>query len=92
MAKLESSFVAFNTFAEDLAKSIQAGQVESTQIANELLNVKGRMKSSMQDWAKMIGERSSNMLDDLLSHQQEHLSMVCTFCGGSRDVSMLIGV
>lgn len=92
MAKLESSFVAFNTFAEDLAKSIQAGQVESTQIANELLNVKGRMKSSMQDWAKMIGERSSNMVDDLLSHQQEHLSMVCTFCGGSRDVSMLIGV
>lgn len=83
MAKLESSFAAFNTFAEDLAKSIQAGQVESTQIANELLNVKGQIQSSMQDWAKMIGERSANMVDDLLSHQQEHLSMVCAILGFS---------
>ena len=76
MANLETSFSAFNKMAKHLSKSIDHGHVGSSQASVSMLAVKDEVQASVRDWARGVSEKSTRMVEDLLEHQQEHLSMV----------------
>ena len=76
MASLEASFTAFNAMAKHFAKSIEHGQSSALQASASLLAMKDEVQVSVRDWASGVSEKSTRMVEDLLEHQQEHLSMV----------------
>ena len=76
MANLEASFTAFNTMAKHFAKSIERGQSSASQASASLLAMKNEVQVSVREWASGVSEKSTRMVEDLLEHQQEHLSMV----------------
>jgi len=76
MANLETSFSAFNKMTNHLAKSIDHGQVDASQASASLLAVKDEVQASVREWARGVSDKSTRMVEDLLEHQQEHLSMV----------------
>lgn len=75
-AALDSSFSAFNDMAKHLSKSIKHGQADASQASASLLAVKDEVQAFVRDWARGVSEKSTRMVEDLLEHQQEHLTMV----------------
>ncbi|WWD19337.1 hypothetical protein CI109_103796 [Kwoniella shandongensis] len=86
LAALEKSFTAFNDLAKRMAASNEKGQREAAETSKTLLAVKEEVQSSVREWAKGVSERSQKMVEDLLEHQQEHLTMVGSVLGSTADL------
>ncbi|CAD6590162.1 MAG: kinesin motor protein cin8, partial [Tremellales sp. Tagirdzhanova-0007] len=86
MANLEASFTAFNTMAKHFAKSIERGQSSASQASASLLAMKNEVQVSVREWASGVSEKSTRMVEDLLEHQQEHLSMVGSVLDSTADL------
>ncbi len=76
MAALDASFSSFNKMTKHLAKSVERGHVDTSQASTTLLAIKDEVQASVRDWAQGVSERTTKMVEELLEHQQEHLSMV----------------
>lgn len=76
LAALDRSFVAFNDLSQKLAASNEKGQREASDLSKSLLTVKDEVQNSVREWAQGVSERSKSMVDELLGHQQQHLTAV----------------
>ncbi|OWZ37339.1 kinesin family member 11 [Cryptococcus neoformans c45] len=76
LAALDRSFVAFNDLSQKLAASNEKGQREASDLSKSLLAVKDEVQNSVREWAQDVSERSKSMVDELLGHQQQHLTAV----------------
>lgn len=76
LAALDRSFIAFNDLSQKLAASNEKGQREASDLSKSLLAVKDEMQNSVREWAQGVSERSKSMVDELLGHQQQHLTAV----------------
>ncbi len=66
--------------AKHLSRSVEHGQVDDSKASASLLEVKDEVQASVRDWARGVSNKSTRMVEDLLEHQQEHLSMVGDCC------------
>ncbi|OWZ77152.1 kinesin family member 11 [Cryptococcus neoformans Bt85] len=76
LAALDRSFVAFNDLSQKLSASNEKGQREASDLSKSLLAVKDEVQNSVREWAQGVSERSKSMVDELLGHQQQHLTAV----------------
>ncbi|OXB35754.1 kinesin family member 11 [Cryptococcus neoformans] len=76
LAALDRSFVALNDLSQKLAASNEKGQREASDLSKSLLAVKDEVQNSVREWAQGVNERSKSMVDELLGHQQQHLTAV----------------
>lgn len=76
MEALDESLEVFRQTTEGLVQSIDAGQGEAAEAGTTLLKVKDEVQASVQQWARGVSEKSAEMVEGLLAHQDEHLSMV----------------
>lgn len=79
VAELEKSLAVYQKTAEGLIQSIEAGRMEAAEAGETLLRVRDEVKGSVRQWARGVSDKSTEMVQGLLAHQEEHLSMVSLF-------------
>ncbi|KAK4687098.1 kinesin family member 11, partial [Tremellales sp. Uapishka_1] len=86
MAALESTMSSIDQLARTLSQSISLTKEESCLASSAILAVKGEVQTSVREWARGVSERSTSMVDELLEHQQEHLTMVGSVLESTADL------
>ncbi|KAK8854531.1 hypothetical protein IAR55_003270 [Kwoniella newhampshirensis] len=86
LAALDKSFSVFNDLAKRMTASNEKGQREASETSKTLLAVKEEVQTSVREWAKGVSDRSQKMVEDLLEHQQEHLTMVGSVLDSTADL------
>ncbi|WVQ80021.1 hypothetical protein IAT38_002122 [Cryptococcus sp. DSM 104549] len=76
LAALDKSFATFNDLAKKLSASNDKGQREASDTSKALLAVKDEIQAFVREWAQGVSEKSRAMVEDVLEHQQLHLSTV----------------
>lgn len=85
-SSIDNALATFSTSAETLSTSIQRGNVDASEASRSLLEAKNSVQQSVQDWASGVSAKSTKMVDDVIEHQQNHLSMVSTVLGSTADL------
>ncbi|WVQ72707.1 hypothetical protein IAR50_002267 [Cryptococcus sp. DSM 104548] len=86
LAHLDKAFAAFSDLAQKLSASNEKGQRESADMSKSLLAVKDEVQNSVREWAQGVSERSKSMVDELLEHQQLHLTAVGSVLASTSDL------
>lgn len=86
IASIDRALATFGTSAETLATSLQRGNVDASEASQSLLEAKNSVQRSVREWARGVSDKSTKMVDDVLEHQQNHLSMVSTVLGSTADL------
>jgi kinesin family protein 11 len=86
IASIDQALATFGTSAECLTTSIQRGNVDASEASRSLLEAKNSVQQSVRDWAQGVSDKSTKMVDDVLEHQQNHLTMVSTVLGSTADL------
>jgi kinesin family protein 11 len=86
IASIDEALATFGASADALAASIQRGNVDAGEASQSLLEAKNSVQQSVQDWAQGVSNKSTQMVDDVLEHQQHHLAMVSTVIGSTADL------
>ncbi|RSH85668.1 kinesin motor protein cin8 [Saitozyma podzolica] len=76
IAALDASFASFSELTKSLGRSIEQGKADAATTNESIRKVSDEVQASVRQWAATVGERSGKMVEDLLEHQQGHLSMV----------------
>lgn len=86
VAALEASFASFNQSAQSLAMSLTSGSQQAAQASETLLHIKDGLQESIRQWASNINQRNTSLVEDVLTHQQEHLDMVGSVLDSTVDL------
>lgn len=86
LASIDAALLAFGSSAETLSSSIQRGEVDASEAGRSLLEAKNSVQQSVRSWAQGVSDKSTKMVDDVLDHQQNHLSMVSSVLGSTSDL------
>lgn len=86
MAAIDSALSTFGTSAESLSTSIQRGETDAAEAGRALLAAKNSVQQIVRDWSRNVSDRSTAMVDDVLEHQQSHLSVVSSVLGSTADM------
>jgi hypothetical protein len=88
IAALDASFASFSELTKSLGRSIEQGKADAATTNESIRKVSDEVQASVRQWAATVGERSGKMVEDLLEHQQGHLSMVSVLddCADGRSV------
>jgi kinesin family protein 11 len=86
IASIDNALATFGNSAESLTTSIQQGNVDASEASQALLVAKNSVQQSVQAWAQGVSDKSTKMVDDVLEHQQNHLSVVSTVLGSTADL------
>lgn len=79
LASLETSLKQFNDNAKNLARSVEKGKLEMVDCSEKISGLNEEIKEGVREWARGVTERSGKMVEELLEHQKEHLTVVCFF-------------
>lgn len=76
LADLDTAFALLNETINDLASSVDQGKLEASEISSGLLDIKNNVQASVRQWAQQMSDKSCAMVEGLLEHQKEHMSIV----------------
>ncbi|ORY21377.1 putative microtubule motor [Naematelia encephala] len=86
ISSLEESFTSFDRLAQHLSNSIEQGSLDAASASSALVSVKDAIQVSVSEWAQGVSQKSTRMVDELLEHQSEHLSMVTAVLDSTADL------
>ena len=86
IAALQASFASFTQGAQNLSASIASGSQQAAQISQSLCLIKDDLQNSVQQWASNINDRNTSLVEEVLTHQQEHLDMVGSVLDSTVDL------
>lgn len=86
MAAIDAALLTFGNSAESLSTSIQRGEVDAAEAGRSLLAAKNSVQRSVREWAQAVSDRSTKVVDDVLEHQQGHLSTVSSVLASTADL------